>query len=198
MFGGRPVVDSARTEAEAIRQNPANKAPPEIIRAQRVLPVSYYGFDGALHEGQMVVHEEAVSDVRAFFALARELEFPIAKVIPISDARYAWDDDRSCADNNTSGFNYRLVTGSGSRPSNHAFGRAFDVNPLQNPYIRYDAEGNELFRIPVQGRHDESAPGTLTRGHPLVMLMNKRGWKWGGSWTPRGGPVDYQHFEKPA
>ena len=37
--------------------------------------------------------------------------------------------------NNTSAFNYREITG-GGRLSNHAYGRAIDINILLNPYIR--------------------------------------------------------------
>lgn len=191
----QPVIDSALTEEEAKKQNPESLAPEEVRRAQRVLPVSYYGFDGVLHEGQLVMHEELAEDVQAFFALARELTFPIEKVIPICVPDYAWNDDRSCDDNNTAGWNYRLIAGT-DRVSKHAFGRAFDVNPVQNPYIRYDAEEEEVFRAPEHSRYDERAAGTLAAAHPLVGLLKSRGWTWGGDWTPASGRIDYQHFEK--
>jgi hypothetical protein len=48
--------------------------------------------------------------------------------------KYDADDDRSMEANNTSAFNCRPITG-GTAWSNHSYGRAIDVNPVQNPYI---------------------------------------------------------------
>ena len=39
------------------------------------------------------------------------------------------------AADNTSAFNFRVVAGSGTL-SQHAFGRAIDINPVENPWIR--------------------------------------------------------------
>ena len=80
--------------------------------------------------------------------------------------------------------------------SNHARGLAFDINPVQNPYIKYNELGEELWRAPKHATYDESALGTLSTLHPLVILLKSKGWKWGGDWKKEEGPVDYQHFEK--
>ena len=48
--------------------------------------------------------------------------------------RYGGDDFRSIEADNTSAFNCRAATGS-SHWSNHAYGRAIDVNPIENPYV---------------------------------------------------------------
>jgi hypothetical protein len=48
---------------------------------------------------------------------------------------YGAGDERSMAANNTSAFNCRGVLGSTSW-SEHAYGRAIDINPVQNPEIR--------------------------------------------------------------
>ena len=47
---------------------------------------------------------------------------------------YGGNDFRSIEADNTSAFNCRFVDGT-TRWSNHAFGRAIDVNPLENPYV---------------------------------------------------------------
>ena len=47
---------------------------------------------------------------------------------------YGGDDYRSIEADNTSSFNCRAATGS-SNWSNHAYGYAIDLNPLENPYI---------------------------------------------------------------
>ncbi len=176
-------------------QNPQNMAPAHIMQAQRMLGVSHYGFDGLVRQGSIVVHDEVTDDVTKFFKKALELKFPIERVVPISDEKYRWDDELSMADNNTSGFNYRTILGTDNL-SNHATGRAFDVNPRQNIYVKYDKEGREVFCYPKGAIYDEKAKGTLTREHPLVLLMKEKGWAWGGDWQRGDGVVDYQHFEK--
>jgi peptidoglycan L-alanyl-D-glutamate endopeptidase CwlK len=125
------------------------------------------------------------------FALALQEHFPIYSVIPVSDKRFRkdgrWDDELSMEANNTSAFNYREITG-GGRLSNHAYGRAIDINTFQNPYIK-----NGIV-LPHGAKYDPSVAGTLTADHPIVRAFLQLGWVWGGNWT---SPKDYQHFEKP-
>lgn len=180
-----------------VHQNPENSAPHHILDQQFSLAVRHYGFDGEIHEGTIVIHEEVVDDVKDFFRLALEIKFPIERIIPICDKRYAWDDELSMADNNTSGFNYRTIMGT-DRLSNHATGRAFDVNPKQNPYIKYNASGQVIACYPSDSTYNLMEKGTLASDHFLVKFMrDERGWKWGGDWSVAGGRIDYQHFEKP-
>ena len=80
--------------------------------------------------------------------------------------------------------------------SKHSLGIGFDVNPVQNIYVKYDAELKEILRFPKNGVYDEHAKGTLCSDSPLVILMKDLGWEWGGDWTPESGRIDYQHFEK--
>ncbi|HEY0964714.1 MAG TPA: M15 family metallopeptidase [Candidatus Paceibacterota bacterium] len=189
------IIDSDMTVAEALRQNPHSEAPESIVKNLRVLQMYYIGFDMQLHRGQIVVHKKAVAPVRTFFSTAIALTFPIKSVIPVAAPEFLWDDEISCNANNSSGYNYRTIAGT-TRLSRHASGLAFDINPLQNVYIRYDADGNEIARLPAHGRYDPDAPGTLHADHLLVILMKQYGWTWGGDWTPESGRVDYQHFEK--
>ena len=58
--------------------------------------------------------------------------FPIRRMVPI-DA-YGGSDFRSIEADNTSAFNCRFVDGT-TRYSEHAYGRAIDVNPIENPYV---------------------------------------------------------------
>ena len=92
------------------------------------------------------------------------------------------------AANNTSAFNCRPVAGT-SRWSEHAYGRAIDVNPVQNPYVA----GRHV--SPPAGRRyaDRAgrAPGMIRAGDAVVRAFAAAGWGWGGAWrTAR----DYQHF----
>jgi hypothetical protein len=190
------IVDSDMSRNAILAQNPDSPAPQSVLYSLEVLNVEYIGFDGALHSGQIAVHNDIVQDVTRFFATALTMTFPIEKVIPISNKKYAWNDEVSCDDNNSSGYNYRLIA-STDRISKHAAGKAFDINPVQNIFVKYDADLREIVRYPKDAVYDEQAPGTLTKEHPLVQLMKSLDWTWGGDWTPADGRVDYQHFEKP-
>ncbi len=186
-----PIIDSRMSKKEAFAGLDPN-CPEEIRKRQKVVKLKYYSMDGKIHQGQLVIDKDLAKDIKKVFALAFRERFPIYSVIPISDQRFRkngrWDDELSMEANNTSAFNYREITG-GGRLSNHAYGRAIDINTFLNPYIK----GSII--LPTGAKYDPSMAGTLTPDHPIVRAFLERGWVWGGSWTDR---PDYQHFEKPA
>ena len=100
-------------------------------------------------------------------------------VILIDD--YGASDDRSMAADNTSAFNCRRAAGSTSW-SMHAYGRAIDINPRENPMIL----GGRA-HPPNAAR---SGRGVIRRGDVVVRAFARVGWSWGGRWTS----PDYQHF----
>ena len=161
-------------------------APPEILAAQTLVMVRYCGSSGFLHQGQIVVHRELADEVSLIFSEICQLQFPIFLVLPV--CRFNWSDDLSMNANNTSGFNYRRVVGA-ARLSHHATGRAVDLNPVQNPYLK-----NGL-TLPPGALYDPAAPGTLLADGPVVAAFERRGWEWGGRWE---GFKDWHHFQKPA
>lgn len=178
------VVDSKMTRSQALGKN---SFPPKVLAQMAVVDVTYLGFDGKEHRGQIVVDKDIVSEVRQIFAELRKAHYPIKKVIPI--VKYGWHDQKSINDNNTSAFNYRrvIVPGGGQGSlSKHSFGRAIDLNPYQNPFV--SANG----RTPRP--YNPKAKGTLTRQSRATQVFYAHGWKWGGDWT---GGKDYQHFYKP-
>lgn len=181
------MVDSHLDKEAILRQNPDFLCPAEIIRNQEVLEVRYYSFDEKIHQGQIVVHKELVEDIKRIFHLIFEKRFPITSVIPVADPRFHWDDELSMEADNSSGFNYRMIART-TRLSNHSYGRAIDINPQRNPYMRKD-----LFQ-PKNGKYDVNGPGTLISGNSIVSTFKEMGWIWGGDWEDR---KDYQHFEKP-
>ena len=185
-----PIIDSRMTENEAL-DGLDPKCPQEIRKRQRVVKLKYYSSDGKIHQGQVVIDGELKNDIKKVFALALKEHFPVYSVIPISDKRFRkegrWDDELSMEANNTSAFNYREITG-GGHLSNHAYGRAIDINTFQNPYIK------DPVVLPHGAKYDPSIPGTFTSDNPIVRVFVQFGWDWGGNWT---SPKDYQHFEKP-
>jgi hypothetical protein len=181
--------------SKEVRANPDSHCLPEILAEQVVVEVVYINFDGQKKSGVIEVNRAVADDVRGFFALALKLKFPIEKVVRASDEPFLWDDDKMMAANATSGFNYREIAGV-DELSNHAFGRAIDVNTRLNPYIRL-VDGQKI-TLPIGAMWDPTLPGTLTPEHPLVGIKRSRGREWGGDWTyETRAAIDYQHFEKP-
>jgi len=176
-------VDSKMTFEEATA---GTKAPREIINKLCLIDVRYHTFDGQLHQGQLIIHQEVKMDIAEIFGFIEQTAFPVFQVVPI--VKYDWSDDLSMADNNTSAFNYRLVLGT-DRLSNHAFGRALDINPYLNPVIDEDGRID-----PPGARYLPNRAGTFDDSHPVVREFLNRGWRWGGHFKPK---KDYHHFDKP-
>lgn len=181
--------------SKLLSQNPLSPAPETVLRELEVLKIRHYGFNNLFHSGEIIVHKDVIDDVKKFFKLASEIKFPIYSVVPIHKEPFFFDDIKSCEENNSSAFNYRKIHNTQTL-SKHSLGKAFDINPVQNIYLTYNEAGGETFRLPSNALYDETAPGTLTARHPLVVFMKSRSWTWGGDWTPESGRIDYQHFEK--
>jgi len=150
------------------------------------LDVSHYDLDGVARQGVVIVHVDWADAVVGVFNVLFVAGFPIERMEPISvfDA----DDDTSMAANNTSAFNCRPVAGT-NRWSEHSYGRAIDINPLLNPYVR----GSQV--DPPGGREyidrDPSVPGLIVDNDVVVDAFAAIGWGWGGHWS---SAKDYQHF----
>ena len=102
-------------------------------RELRRVEVDFIGFDGQTQRGALIVNEEVAADVVAIFEQLLQLHYPIEKIRTVDNYPSA-DDEVSMEDNNTSAFNCRDIPGTG-RWSQHAFGRAIDLNPLLNPEV---------------------------------------------------------------
>jgi D-alanyl-D-alanine carboxypeptidase len=156
----------------------------------RRLFVSYVGFDGRAHRGELVVAVRVTAELSGVFRTLYRARFPIRRMRPSS--YYAGSDDRSAAADNTSAFNCRYAVASGpKRWSAHAYGTAVDVNDVENPYIqagRVIPPAGEAYRERARYR-----PGMAVPGGVLVRAFATAGWQWGGRWT---GTPDYQHFSQ--
>jgi hypothetical protein len=150
----------------------------------RYVRLSYVDFGGAPHAGELVVHADATGAVIEAFRRLYEQRFPIRSMRLVDD--FGGSDDASMDADNTSAFNCRPVTG-GTGWSRHAYGRAVDINPVENPYVR----GGIV--LPPAGRdyldRSPARPGMVEAG--AVDAFAAVGWSWGGTFST--GP-DYQHF----
>lgn len=159
---------------------------PVPVDQLRAIDVTHFGNDGAVHTGRVIVAANLAQQLVDIFRDLYAARFPIARMEPIDV--YGGDDNRSIKANNTSAFNCRAVTG-GSGWSEHAYGRAIDVNPFVNPYVK----GSTVLPPEAAPYTDRSRndPGMIHGDDAVVRAFAARGWAWGGYWTSL---KDYQHF----
>jgi hypothetical protein len=151
---------------------------------------SYLGFDGQVHrDGEIVVLDAAADRVARIFEALLSKRFPIEKARPVNV--YEGDDDASMADNNTSSFNDRPVSG-GTSLSMHAYGLAIDLNPVQNPFIQREHGTSQVSPKASESylKRSDVRPGMA---EAILDVFADNGFStWGGDWS---NPIDYQHFQ---
>lgn len=151
----------------------------------RRLEVSHWDFAGRRRVGSILVGATEARDILSVFRKLYAARFPIRR-LRLVDA-YKGSDDASMAADNTSGFNCRYVPGT-RRWSQHAYGLAIDINPVENPYVH-----GGLVEPPAGRRYldrSRARRGMVVPGDVVIRAFAAIGWSWGGRWsTP-----DYQHF----
>jgi hypothetical protein len=160
---------------------------PVELRDLRVVRATHHGFDGRDRTGSLIVHRDVAARVLAVLRRLYADGFPIRRMTPV-DA-YGGSDFRSIEADNTSAFNCRYVDGT-TRWSEHAYGRAIDVNPIENPYVGSSGTTSHRASRPYV-RRAPFRPGMAAEGHALVQAFEAAGFGWGGRWSPAR---DYQHF----
>jgi hypothetical protein len=158
----------------------------------RLLTLRYWGFDGQVHVGPMVTNARVAEDVVSVFRKLFLARFPIEN-IHLTVKYVPGHDDPSDTRDYTASFNCRpAVTAHGplSNWSQHAYGLAIDVNPIQNPYVASDG-----FIRNYHARHyrdrSQHLPGMIHPGDVVVRAFESIGWHWAGYWTH---DQDYMHF----
>jgi hypothetical protein len=162
---------------------------PVPLRDLAHLRLSYWDFQGRVRQGELVVAAKHADDVVTVFAELYRARFPLQRMALVS--AYGGDDEKSMAANNTSAFNCRTVAGT-DRWSQHSFGAAIDLNPVQNPYVTGAGVSPRAGRA-YADRADRRAEvrGLITDDSVVVEAFADIGWEWGGDWA---GEADYQHF----
>jgi len=152
-----------------------------------MIEMTYRGFDHKTHTGRMVVAASVTHDVIKVFRKLYKQKYPIKRMKPV-DA-YDGSDYKSIDADNTSAFNCRSATGSSSW-SEHAYGKAIDVNPCENPYVEADGTSAHKHCRKYNDRSRDDR-GLIHAGDSTVDAFASIGWGWGGVWS---GARDYQHF----
>jgi D-alanyl-D-alanine carboxypeptidase len=159
---------------------------PVSLGVLRAVSVTYVGFNGQAHHGLLIVHRRWADEMVSVFRRIYRAGFPIRRMRPVD--RYGGDDRRSMRHDNTSAFNCRYVAGT-TTWSQHAYGRAIDIDPVENPYV----VGSHV--SPKRGEayadRTEVRAGMIVKRDVVWRAFRRIGWGWGGSWR---FAKDYQHF----
>lgn len=155
----------------------------------RAVRLSYVGFDGAAHAGEIVVSASVARQVIRVFSILYRARFPVRRIEPVDV--FHGSDPRSMAADNTSGFNCRRAVAPGPPQwSMHAYGLAIDINTIENPYVEAGA-GVQPPAGAAYASRSVIRPGMAYPGGILVSAFRSAGWRWGGYWATS---PDYQHF----
>jgi poly-gamma-glutamate synthesis protein (capsule biosynthesis protein) len=187
VFHGSISVLTPEQKAE-MRGKSWHEGCPVALRDLRRLTLDFWGFGGGLRTGRLIVHETQAWRIKRVFRRLFYAGFRIRRMVPI-DA-YDANDRRSMEANNTSGFNCRFVSGT-TRWSQHAYGKAIDINPIQNPYV------SGSFVSPTAGApfadRTKQSRGMIHGGNAVVRAFADANWRWGGYWSSY---KDYMHFSR--
>ncbi|MEL6981295.1 MAG: M15 family metallopeptidase [Actinomycetota bacterium] len=182
------VADIAAVDADTLARSTWEPGCPVEPEELSYLTMTFWGFDGKPHTGEMLVNAEVASDIVAVFERLFDARFPIEEMRIVTRADL--DAPPTGDGNNTTAFVCRPVTG-GTSFSEHAFGLAIDINPFHNPYQRNDIVLPELATYYLDRQLGQ--PGMVVSGDVVVEAFASIGWPWGGDWTSL---KDYQHFSR--
>lgn len=153
------------------------------------LTIPYCNFKGEKALGTIIIDSSLSIEVEEIFRELFNMGFPIEKMEPID--LFNNDDNLSMKANNCYSFCYREALFRPGVLSMHSFGRAIDLNPIQNPYIRGD------IILPKEGidflDREKNHPAMIKKGDRVYQAFINRGWIWGGEFE---GRTDYHHFHK--
>jgi LysM repeat protein len=166
----------------SVSWDPRKKCPVPPANLRRVW-VSYIDFQGAYHDGSIIVHKSLTAATQRVFLTLFRWRYRIMAMAPMSE-NMPGQTDMSIV---TAGYQCRPVAGTKTF-SEHAYGRAIDINPLQNPMVRgtlIDPPAGALWlgrsRYKIGMVHAAGAARAFTRN----------GFSWGGRWNTLR---DYMHF----
>ncbi len=170
-----PVPTEVRARMEGVSWHGDDPRCPRWDRLA-YLALDHVSFEGT-DRGELVVAAEVAPRAVMLFRRLWELGFPVRQLRLVDD--YGASDDASMAADNSSAFNFRVIAGTAVL-SQHALGRAIDINPVENPWRKPDRivpEAGKAF-----ANRSDVRPGMFVRPGPLVAMFDELGWEWGGDW----------------
>ncbi|CAA6810991.1 MAG: Unknown protein [uncultured Sulfurovum sp.] len=178
-----------------LKANSWRKTCPVSLHNLRYINVNHLNFNGETVSGEIIVHQEVVDEVVNIFAELYEIGYPIRQMRLVSD--FKANDWESIEADNTSAFNCRPTTGNKKKWSRHAYGKAIDINPIENPYVSRTGYISHKASLKYKKRRHRTNTyadkAVLLKNDKATKIFKKYGWKWGGDWNTI---KDYQHFVK--
>lgn len=153
--------------------------------------VLHYDFDNQVKHGEIICNRVIADKLLEIFRDLFEHKYQIEKIRLIDE--YGADDLESMADNNSSAFNYRVISGT-DIISNHSYGLAIDINPLYNPYVFNRNGMDQVQPLNANDYVDRTKVFLHKIDHDdfCYKTFIAHGFTWGGDWEDS---KDYQHFE---
>lgn len=155
----------------------------------RYLIIPHYDGNGYIKIGELVCNKDVADEFIYLFKELFKNKYPIERMVLVDE--YDGDDKKSMAANNTSAFNYRVISDT-DKLSRHAYGMAIDINPLYNPYVKGEYVSPEMGKQFVD-RNKSFKYKIDSNDLTYQILHDKFGFTWGGDWEKC---KDYQHYEK--
>ena len=185
---------SSEIKKRMLKGNSWRKGCPVSLENLRYVKLTYIDFNGKDKRGEIIVHKDVGDEVKEIFSKLYAVGYPIRKMRLVSD--YKGSDWQSIEAGNTSAFNCRNATGS-KKWSKHSYGKAIDINPIENPYIarsgRISHKASLKYRKRVHKNSTYTDKAVLLKNDKATKIFKRYGWKWGGDWA---AVKDYQHFSK--
>jgi hypothetical protein len=186
-----PGGDRFESSVREVRPRVADRstwqeACPVTLDELRHVRVSFWGFDGGHHTGELLVHRDVADGIVEVFRRLHDARFPLEEVR--ITRRDELDAHPTGDGNNTGAFVCRPSVGSTSW-SQHAYGLAVDLNPFHNPLDRGDVVVPELASAYLD--RTDVRPGMILPGDAVTTAFAELGWGWGGDWS---SSKDWMHF----
>ena len=182
---------------EIINGKSYHENPDVKIEDLRYIKLLHYNFEHKLQVGELIVSKDLAAEFIGIFIELFQAEYEIQSMYLVD---YYWTGDPAKTDsasieyNNTSAFMYRAANGS-SKLSKHAIGYAIDINPQQNPYVKYST-GEPVWKHSNASDYIDRTSGKphmITENDLCYKTFKKYGFLWGGD---KKTNKDYQHFYK--
>jgi|HubBroStandDraft_6_1064221.scaffolds.fasta_scaffold174384_3 hypothetical protein len=170
-----PLSDAVRARITGVSWRDDRRCPRYDELAY--VTVAHVTMTGEVGEGELVVAAALAVRAVELFRRLYAIGFPIRQIHLVDD--YGASDDASMAADNSSAFNFRVVAGTDVL-SQHARGRAIDLNPVENPWRkpdRIEPPAGIEYADRRKIRH-----GMIVRPGPVVAALDELGWEWGGDW----------------
>ncbi|MCW5803414.1 MAG: M15 family metallopeptidase [Deltaproteobacteria bacterium] len=171
-----PIDAATRARIEGVSWKPEDPRCPRLEELALVR-VDHATLDGGVGRGELIVAAELAGRVVELFRRLWVIGFPIRQLRLVDE--HGGSDAASMDADNSSAFNFRVVAGT-AQLSQHALGRAIDLNPVENPWRLPGRIVPEAGRVFADRR--DVRPGMIVRPGPVVAVFDELGWEWGGDW----------------